>query len=51
LPTFFKHKKIREFHLKELIGINKILKKEKELLIKAREESVIKILQKFHKKK
>lgn len=41
LPMLFKHQKVREFHLKEMIAINKILEKERLLLISAREQSMV----------
>lgn len=46
LPMLYRHQKVTEFHLKELLARNKIAIIEKELLIKAREATIIKVLKK-----
>jgi len=44
LPMLYKQKKVREFHLKELIAKNQILIHEQKFLVNAREERLLRAI-------
>jgi hypothetical protein len=46
LPMFFQHQKVKEYHIKELIAINKIYEIEKNLLINVTENKILNIIKK-----